>query len=100
MGYSGHGAQLATHMGEMVADRIPARRARTCSRGAPWPAVPGHFGKPRFLPLVGARVRPQGTAFREGEDRESAGKDRPDALGEGVPGTPLPERLIAGNRPS
>ena len=54
MGYSGHGAQLATHMGEMVADRILGLPRENPFEGLPWPAVPGHFGKPWFLPLVGA----------------------------------------------
>lgn len=54
MGYSGHGAQLATHMGEMVADRILGLPRENPFEGLPWPAVRGHFGKPWFLPLVGA----------------------------------------------
>ena len=54
MGYSGHGAQLATHMGEMVADRIMGLPRENPFEGLAWPAVPGHFGKPWFLPLVGA----------------------------------------------
>lgn len=53
MGYSGHGAQLSTHLGMMIADAILGREDRNPMRGYPWPAVPGHFGKPWFLPLVG-----------------------------------------------
>jgi len=53
MGYSGHGAQLSTHLGMMVADAILGRADRNPMRDYPWPAVPGHFGKPWFLPLVG-----------------------------------------------
>jgi glycine/D-amino acid oxidase-like deaminating enzyme len=53
MGYSGHGAQLATHMGEIMADLMTGKVARNPWEGLPWPAVPGHFGKPWFLPLVG-----------------------------------------------
>jgi len=26
-------------------------------RGSPWPAIPGHFGPPWFLPFVGAYYR-------------------------------------------
>ncbi len=53
MGYSGHGAQLATHMGEIMADLMTGRIARNPWEGLPWPSLPGHFGKPWFLPLVG-----------------------------------------------
>uniref|UniRef100_UPI003101B308 NAD(P)/FAD-dependent oxidoreductase n=1 Tax=Neorhizobium sp. EC2-8 TaxID=3129230 RepID=UPI003101B308 len=53
MGYSGHGAQLATHLGMTVADAILGRPDRNPVKGLEWPAVPGHFGKPWFLPLVG-----------------------------------------------
>ena len=53
MGYSGHGAQIATHMGEIMADLITGRIDRNPWEGLPWPAVPGHFGKPWFLPFVG-----------------------------------------------
>ncbi|MGF1593756.1 MAG: NAD(P)/FAD-dependent oxidoreductase [Kiloniellaceae bacterium] len=54
MGYSGHGAQIATHMGEIMADLMIGRLNRNPWDGLPWPAVPGHFGKPWFLPFVGA----------------------------------------------
>ncbi|KRA05223.1 NAD(P)/FAD-dependent oxidoreductase [Rhizobium sp. Root564] len=53
MGYSGHGAQLSTHLGMMVADAILGKVDRNPMRDYPWPAVPGHFGEPWFLPLVG-----------------------------------------------
>lgn len=53
MGYSGHGAQLSTHLGMMIADAILDRPDRNPLKGLEWPAVPGHFGKPWFLPLVG-----------------------------------------------
>jgi glycine/D-amino acid oxidase-like deaminating enzyme len=53
MGYSGHGAQLSTHLGMAMADAILGREDRNPLKGLPWPAVPGHFGKPWFLPLVG-----------------------------------------------
>lgn len=54
MGYSGHGAQMATHMGMIIADAILGKADRNPIKGLEWPAVPGHFGKPWFLPLVGA----------------------------------------------
>ncbi|MDK8873779.1 FAD-binding oxidoreductase [Paracoccus sp. SSJ] len=53
MGYSGHGAQIATHMGEIMADLMTGRANRNSWDGLPWQAVPFHTGKPWFLPLVG-----------------------------------------------
>ncbi len=53
MGYSGHGAQLSTHLGMIMADAILDRPDRNPLKGLEWPAVPGHFGTPWFLPLVG-----------------------------------------------
>ena len=54
MGYSGHGAQIAVHMGEIVADRMRGRAPAIPWENLPWPALPGHLGAPWFLPLVGA----------------------------------------------
>lgn len=53
MGYSGHGAQIATHMGEIMADRIMGHERANPWQDLPWQAVPLHSGKPWFLPLVG-----------------------------------------------
>ena len=53
MGYSGHGAQIATHMGEIMADVMIGRAGRNPWQDLPWQAVPFHTGKPWFLPLVG-----------------------------------------------
>jgi glycine/D-amino acid oxidase-like deaminating enzyme len=53
MGYSGHGAQLSTHLGMIMADAMLGREDRNPMRGLDWPAVPGNFGKPWFLPFVG-----------------------------------------------
>jgi glycine/D-amino acid oxidase-like deaminating enzyme len=53
MGYSGHGAQIASLMGEMVAERMLGHPTRSPFAGLPWAAVPFHTGKPWFLPLVG-----------------------------------------------
>jgi glycine/D-amino acid oxidase-like deaminating enzyme len=53
MGYSGHGAQLSTHLGMIMADTILGKPDANPLKGLDWPAVPGHFGKPWFLPLVG-----------------------------------------------
>ncbi|MEM8854324.1 MAG: FAD-binding oxidoreductase [Pseudomonadota bacterium] len=54
MGYSGHGAQLSVHMGEVLADIVNGRADCNPLDGLAWPAVPGHFGRPWFLPAVGA----------------------------------------------
>ncbi len=54
MGYSGHGAQIATHLGEIMADQMTGETRENPWTTLPWHAVPGHFGKPWFLPLVGA----------------------------------------------
>ena len=53
MGYSGHGAQLSTHLGMVMADAILGRPDANPLKGLDWPAVPGHYGKPWFLPFVG-----------------------------------------------
>ncbi len=53
MGYSGHGAQLATHMGDSIAEQMLGLRTGNPFDHLPWGAVPGHTGSPWFLPLVG-----------------------------------------------
>lgn len=57
MGYSGHGTQMATHMGQIMADVMNGRVEANPWRDFDWPAIPGHTGKPWFLPLVGAYFR-------------------------------------------
>jgi glycine/D-amino acid oxidase-like deaminating enzyme len=54
MGYSGHGTQMSTHMGQVMADVMNGNEAANPWRDFDWPAIPGHTGKPWFLPLVGA----------------------------------------------
>jgi glycine/D-amino acid oxidase-like deaminating enzyme len=56
MGYSGHGVQMSVHMGQMMADVLEGKTAANPWR-LDWPAIPGHYGKPWFLPLVGAYYR-------------------------------------------
>ncbi len=56
-GYSGHGVQMSVHMGQAMADVMAGKTERNPWRDLSWPAVPGHFGKPWFLPLVGAYYR-------------------------------------------
>jgi glycine/D-amino acid oxidase-like deaminating enzyme len=57
VGYSGHGVQMSVHMGQIMADVMGGRHERNPWRALDWPAIPGHFGKPWFLPLVGAYYR-------------------------------------------
>ncbi|MES1955024.1 NAD(P)/FAD-dependent oxidoreductase [Salinisphaera hydrothermalis] len=57
MGYSGHGVQMSVHMGGVMADRLSGRPDRNPWRDLSWPAIPGHFGTPWFLPAVGVWYR-------------------------------------------
>jgi len=59
MGYSGHGTQMSVHMGQAMAEVINGTAAANPLRALEWPAIPGHFGKPWFLPVVGAYYRLQ-----------------------------------------
>jgi glycine/D-amino acid oxidase-like deaminating enzyme len=57
MGYSGHGTQMSTHMGQVMADVMDGHDDANPWRESEWPAIPGHTGKPWFLPLVGTYYR-------------------------------------------
>ncbi len=57
VGYSGHGVQLSVLMGETIARKIAGETAVDPLRDLPWPAIPMHFGRPWFLPLVGVYYR-------------------------------------------
>ena len=57
MGYSGHGTQMATYMGALMVEIMDGKAEANIWRGSPWPAIPGHFGPPWFLPLIGAYYR-------------------------------------------
>ena len=59
MGYSGHGAQMSVHMGQQMAAVMAGDAAANPFRALPWPAIPGHYGKPWFMPFVGAYYRLQ-----------------------------------------
>ncbi|WP_110684934.1 NAD(P)/FAD-dependent oxidoreductase [Salinicola aestuarinus] len=59
MGFSGHGVQMSVHMGRMMAEMMLGHRRDTPWQSEEWPAIPGHFGKPWFLPLVGGWYRLQ-----------------------------------------
>ena len=53
IGYSGHGTQMATYMGTVMAEVMDGNVDLNPWRDFDWPAIPGHFGKPWFLPIVG-----------------------------------------------
>ena len=53
MGYSGHGAQMSTLIGQALADMAMGRQGTNPLDGLDWPTIPLHSGKPWFLPLVG-----------------------------------------------
>lgn len=57
MGYSGHGAQLSTLLGQVLADLAMGRKDTNPLDGLDWPAVPALNGKPWFLPLAGMWFR-------------------------------------------
>jgi glycine/D-amino acid oxidase-like deaminating enzyme len=57
MGYSGHGTQMSTLMGTIMAEVMDGRTDLNPWKDFAWPAIPGHFGRPWFLPLVGAYYR-------------------------------------------
>ena len=60
MGFSGHGTQLSVLMGERMARVVTGEPdANPLAVLRDWPAIPGHFGSPWFLPLVGAWYRHQ-----------------------------------------
>ncbi len=57
MGYSGHGTQMSTYMGTVMAEVMEGRTDLNPWKEFNWPAIPGHFGPPWFLPFVGAFYR-------------------------------------------
>lgn len=57
LGYSGHGTQMSVHMGGIMAEVMSGNTAANPWRDLPWPAIPGHFGPPWFLPAVGFYYR-------------------------------------------
>ena len=56
-GYSGHGTQMSVLMGERMAAVMAGDAQANPWRGRDWPAIPGHFGPPWFLPAVGLYFR-------------------------------------------
>lgn len=54
VGYSGHGVQMATHMGKVMAQVLGGDPSANIWQDLRFRAVPGHFGTPWFLPPAGA----------------------------------------------
>jgi glycine/D-amino acid oxidase-like deaminating enzyme len=57
VGYSGHGVQMATHMGKQMAEVLTGDPGANPWADLSFRAVPGHFGPPWFLPFAGAYYR-------------------------------------------
>lgn len=53
MGYSGHGAQMSTLIGQALADTAMGRTDTNPLACMEWRAIPAYSGHPWFLPLVG-----------------------------------------------
>ena len=59
MGYSGHGTQMSTYMGQIMTEVMDGNIAANPWGDFDWPAIPGHFGPTWFLPFVGAYYKLQ-----------------------------------------
>ena len=57
LGYSGHGVQMATYMGQQMARRMLGHSSSNLWEDLPYRAVPGHFGPPWFLPFIGGAAK-------------------------------------------
>jgi glycine/D-amino acid oxidase-like deaminating enzyme len=57
MGYCGHGVALATYLGARVGEHIAGHGDLKPFSDLSFRAVPLHFGRPWFLPMVGAYYR-------------------------------------------
>jgi glycine/D-amino acid oxidase-like deaminating enzyme len=54
IGYNGHGVQMATHMGMVMAEVMDGHPEANPWRDLRFRAIPGHFGPPWFLPFADA----------------------------------------------
>jgi glycine/D-amino acid oxidase-like deaminating enzyme len=54
LGYSGHGVQMATHMGRQMAEYLNGTTSANPWRDLKFTRIPGHVGPPWFLPFAGA----------------------------------------------
>lgn len=57
MGYSGHGTHMSTLMGSIMAEVMDGKPDLNPWKDFDWPAIPGYFGRPWFLPVLGAYYR-------------------------------------------
>jgi len=57
MGFSGHGAQMSVHLGQLMARVMAGEAAANPFGRLDWPAIRFNYGTPWFLPLVGAYYR-------------------------------------------
>lgn len=53
VGHNGHGTQMATWMGKMMADHLAEKTSKSPWDRGNWPALAAYSGKPWFLPLAG-----------------------------------------------
>lgn len=53
LGFSGHGTQMSTHMGQCMAAVMAGDRSANPWADRGWPSIPGYWGTPWFLPVVG-----------------------------------------------
>jgi glycine/D-amino acid oxidase-like deaminating enzyme len=59
VGYSGHGVQMATHMGKQMAEYMNGSVEANPWRDITFKRIPGHVGPPWFLPFAGAYYKLQ-----------------------------------------
>ena len=59
MGFSGHGVQMSTYMGQQLAQMVGGNTDANPWRDEKWLAIPAYNGKPWFLPMVGAYYKLQ-----------------------------------------
>lgn len=57
LGYSGHGVQMATHMGKQMAEYMNGVPDANPWQDITFKRIPGHVGPPWFLPFAGAYYR-------------------------------------------
>jgi hypothetical protein len=57
MGYSGHGTHMSTLMGSVMAEVMDGHPDLNPWKDFGWPAIPSCFGRPWFLPILGAYYR-------------------------------------------
>jgi glycine/D-amino acid oxidase-like deaminating enzyme len=57
LAYSGHGVQMAAHMGKRMAHYMAGDKSANVWEDLKNPPVPGHFGPPWFLPFIGGAAK-------------------------------------------